>query len=230
MNKGYTYIDGKVVVSDDQGNQRQIDYYDNLEEVLVEENIIEELYQRLGFVNDLIAEHECDRKNRKPLFLIAFAILILAIVGIDKIAFNSSISFSTLFGVIGVGLPMTALFDYYLYCKHKEKTETLNRFEDEKEIIKLQIEQEKEKLHQLEENKTRNNEDLNNKSVNIDYREKLEKIREFIRSLKYHTNDYYELYEKGLLEEALGIKYGKEGLEVVKQFLDEQGPKLTRKK
>ena len=42
MNKGLTYIDGKVIVSDENGNHTQIDYYDNIGNVLVKENLIEE--------------------------------------------------------------------------------------------------------------------------------------------------------------------------------------------
>ena len=40
MNKGYTYIDGKVIISDENGNHTQSEYYDNLDKVLVQENVI----------------------------------------------------------------------------------------------------------------------------------------------------------------------------------------------
>ena len=41
MNKGYTYIDGMVIISDGNGNHTQSEYYDNLEKVLVQKNVIE---------------------------------------------------------------------------------------------------------------------------------------------------------------------------------------------
>ena len=38
MNKEYTYIDGKAIIKDENGNQTPTEYYDNLDEVLVQEN------------------------------------------------------------------------------------------------------------------------------------------------------------------------------------------------
>ena len=35
MNKGYTYIDGMVIISDGNANHTQSEYYDNLDKVLV---------------------------------------------------------------------------------------------------------------------------------------------------------------------------------------------------
>lgn len=40
MNKNYIYMDGKAIINDEMGNQTSIEYYDNLDQVLVKENII----------------------------------------------------------------------------------------------------------------------------------------------------------------------------------------------
>ena len=47
MNKEYTYINGKVIISDENGNKTQSEYYDNLDEVLVKENIIETMEDKI---------------------------------------------------------------------------------------------------------------------------------------------------------------------------------------
>ena len=43
MNKGYVCSDGKVVVIDELGKSKEMQYSDNLEEILITENIIEEV-------------------------------------------------------------------------------------------------------------------------------------------------------------------------------------------
>ena len=41
MNKEYTYFNGKAIIRNENGNQPPIEYYDNLDAVLVQENVIE---------------------------------------------------------------------------------------------------------------------------------------------------------------------------------------------
>ncbi len=43
MNKGYVYKDGKVLIIDENGKQKETEYYDNLDEILIKENLIEEM-------------------------------------------------------------------------------------------------------------------------------------------------------------------------------------------
>ena len=47
MNKEYTYIDGKVIVEDTEGNKKQVEYSDKLDEILVQENLIENMEDRI---------------------------------------------------------------------------------------------------------------------------------------------------------------------------------------
>lgn len=41
MNKEYVYIDIKVIISDENDKKTQSEYYDNLDKVLIQENLIE---------------------------------------------------------------------------------------------------------------------------------------------------------------------------------------------
>ena len=47
MNKNYIYMHGKAIINDEMGNQTSIEYYDNLDQVLVKENIIETMEKRI---------------------------------------------------------------------------------------------------------------------------------------------------------------------------------------
>ena len=43
MNREYTYVDDKVIIRDENGNQRVVEYCDNLNEILIQENLLEEI-------------------------------------------------------------------------------------------------------------------------------------------------------------------------------------------
>ena len=47
MNKEYIYIQGKVIVKDENGTQTSLEYYDNLDKVLIQENLIESMEDKI---------------------------------------------------------------------------------------------------------------------------------------------------------------------------------------
>lgn len=47
MNKSYIYLDGKVIIEDENNNKTLTEYYDNLDEVLIQENLIETMEKRI---------------------------------------------------------------------------------------------------------------------------------------------------------------------------------------
>ena len=53
MNVSYTYIDDKAIIFDENGNQVQVEYYDNLDEVLVQENIVETIENRINKLSNI---------------------------------------------------------------------------------------------------------------------------------------------------------------------------------
>lgn len=75
MNKSYIYIDGKAIVLDENSNHRVLEYQDNLDKILIQENIIETIKNK---INELEVESK-KKKHFIPTDLIAI-ILILLIV------------------------------------------------------------------------------------------------------------------------------------------------------
>lgn len=47
MNSSYTYINGKAIIFDENGNQVPINYYNNLDDVLVQENVVETIENKI---------------------------------------------------------------------------------------------------------------------------------------------------------------------------------------
>ena len=70
MNKEYTYIDGKVIISDENDNKTQSDYYDNLDEVLAQENLIETMEEKIQVLEKKIQLYKKITKN--VIFLLFF--------------------------------------------------------------------------------------------------------------------------------------------------------------
>lgn len=73
MNKEYTYIDGKVIVEDTEGNKRQVEYTDNLDEILVEENRIEMLDNKIKTLEEESMKYNNNSKYNKiyPWFVLS---------------------------------------------------------------------------------------------------------------------------------------------------------------
>lgn len=93
MNKEYIYIDGKVIVEDTEGNKRQVEYTDNLEEILVEENRIEVLEDKIRTLKEESREYNKHYKFNK-----IFPWLILGIF-----ALTPTLCFKVLFPMISGG-------------------------------------------------------------------------------------------------------------------------------
>ncbi len=71
MNKGYIIIDGKAITCDENGVREPIEYYDNLDQVLVEENVIEELEKKITNLEKELEQYPEVRKKYIPLYTYA---------------------------------------------------------------------------------------------------------------------------------------------------------------
>ena len=58
MNKGYTIKDSKAIITDTKGNLKEIEYYDRLDETLVQENIVEAMENVISKLNDYTSMQE----------------------------------------------------------------------------------------------------------------------------------------------------------------------------
>ena len=65
MNKEYTYLDGKVIVEDENGKKRVTEYSDKLDEILVQENLIEVMENKLSEVDKKIQNNDERLKRKK---------------------------------------------------------------------------------------------------------------------------------------------------------------------
>ena len=107
MNKEYIYKDGKALVIDENDNQRTVDYCDNLDDVLVQENLIETMEKEIKNLEKEISEIKKGSKFSKYLYIL-WPFLIFT--------FGPLITMTTLCNLFGVNqvltLPLLGTLDF----------------------------------------------------------------------------------------------------------------------
>ena len=243
MNVSYTYIDGKAIIFDENGNQVPVEYYDNLDDILIQENIVETIENR---INELSNIQILPKKRFIPLITIGVAIAILVAPLILSLISGSNlyityvdtilgkISFFKMIVIIcGVTAgPLALICDianhqiYNDFIKHNTAKFC------ELEFLTKQLVEEKKKLETLRKEKSKTKEDSNFRVVKVDDIEKLKQLKHYIElyySLGYDIEKLYKYLENGTLEEFLNNSYNTDDVELSKQFLEKNGPKLIKR-
>ena len=246
MNKGYTQIGDKVIISDENGVHTQSEYYDNLDKVLVQENIIEEMENRIQELKKESEEYPVIKKKHIPIFLytsiaamLAGPLFMWALTGtnpylesVDTIFGQVNYAFDlTVLGCIAC-LPLGSLFNIIDYSNYKDKVKKGNGINSELEFLKLQIEREKETLVSLQKNKTRVNKNAEYISKQVDDKQQLEALRSYLElyyDLGSNKEKYYRYYQQGKLDKKLQRHYNDENIDLAKDYFDKKGPTLVRK-
>ena len=249
MNKEYTYIDGKVIISDENGKQKPVEYYDNLDDVLVQENLIET-------IEDIIAELEkesklykkCNRKHYIPFILPTFALMTIIGVPIIFYCFTGTnpftISVDSIFGVVNQGvllgssfstvlLPFGALVEFDMYRQHKDSLKEEKGVNSTLEFLQKQLIEEKQALEDLKKEKKRDEENKEFRVVEVDDKQQLNTLKDYVElyfDLGYNAEKYLRYYQQGKLDKKLRKHYTDKGIEVAKEYLEEKRPTLVKKK
>lgn len=240
MNKEIIYVNGKCVIEDEERNRRVEDYTDKTEEILVTENIIETLEIDLeDNIDDLERCEKRVKSYKKDIIFNICTFLSMPIViqllfrelvgpnsfeimfpnsmlvpGFIKIFFSSVILF---FGSIFVS---TSIEDS---IRNKRKIEALK---SEKKAIEKSLKEENEYLQQLHEVKNNTVVEVEFFSKDVDDLEALRNIRsqiELYYDCGYNKNKYGRYFQNGTLERKLGKYYNERGIELVEEYLEEQG-------
>lgn len=245
MNKEYIYLDGKVIVEDEKDNKKLVEYSDNLEEILIQENLIEEMENR---IKELEKDLENNKENNKPYipFLVPTVILtfILArtvmapLLGLDVMVdtiFGTMNNSTLTIGVVAAfTLPVTISAEMFLYKQDKHNKRSRRADVAEYEFLKKQVVIQKQKLEELKQDKTKTTEISEFKVEKVDDLETLNALKSWLvlySNLGYNMDEYYKLYQDDKLEEHLKSKgYTEEACECAKEFVSEKAPTLVKRK
>ena len=256
MNKEYTYQDGKVRVIDESGKESSpIPYSENLNQILVQENTIEIIENKIAEISEEKREVTKDKKSALievfiPYTSVSAGLSIIplltkyCIVGGGKISAGvANETILKLFGDISINqllfLILGPIFAIYggiftlnfiaRYKKIKRKEKGL---EKQLDYLQKQTILEKNRLEQLKDT----NEEIwetntNYRIVKIDDSKTLEEIKNKLKlyyDLGYRIKRYSKLLERGKLEQKLRKYYSNEEVKIIRdRLLDEEGPALT---
>jgi len=250
MNKDYIYIDGILIVEDENFKKRIVDYTDNFEEVLKQENLIETMKSEKVDLKKKLDKCLEKKKDCKTDIKFSFILYVL---------FNAMIYFIyiKMFGTnpILIDTPRFGIIDYKIlhnvfltsiatlifgctsikeYLKYKKTIKKENAINSELEFLEKELEIEKEKLEELNDKKNVVWPTTGIKISEVNDKELLENLKkqlEFHYNIGYNSQKYYKYLENGILEEKLRDKnHTEEEIQSVIEYLEEKGPELKLKK
>ena len=249
MNKEYTYIDGKVILRDDNGNQTLTEYYDNLDDVLIQENLIETMENEIEKSNNKYLELSNETKGCKKTNLTKKVILPHAILTIIALFIPAILEL-----LIPVPLSSTIIpnfkvwltaFSFVLtqmlvtpmtlqnYSSYNESLKKKNGIQTELKHLNEQLMKEKQKLQSLIENKTKQKENKEFRVVKVNDLEQLKELRNniaFYYDLGYNQEKFYKYFERDNLDKKLNSYYTEEGVKEAKEYIESTAPQLVKKK
>lgn len=248
MNKEYIYKDGKALIIDENDNQKTVNYYDNLDEVLVQEDLIESMEEEIKKLEKETSQYKKESKfSRKfwvwyPFLLFTFAPLIMIPLLSNFFGVNGMIN-TSLFGTISrgtfLGLIATPLFaipgsllTLAIYSKEKGLEQEQKGKETQLEYLKRNLVEQKENLEELKSDKTSSKEVEGFYVSKVDNIEALKKLRNFLSfyyDLGYNEEKYFRYYQKGKLDSYLGKFVNDAGIQFANQYFEEKGPTLVKK-
>ena len=174
MNTNYIYYNGKATILDTNGNEKEIDYYDKLEEVLERENLIEVLENKnICLSNDISQINKDYKKSRKEYIdAVLWLLFPLIMYGLNLIFtyFFCDLHINTSLGTFNFGVlesiltsflttPVGVILASSNYKYRKTLQDKINKKENDIKKIKKQITLQKKELEELKKDKTNSIED-----------------------------------------------------------------------
>ena len=247
MNKEYVYSNGKVLVRDEIDNTKIMNYSDNIDEVLVQENIIEELEKRKQKLEKNM-RYFVKKPSITKSFLSAIMmtlIFLISVFGISRFFGMNEIMTNSVFGLITEetfmlisGASIVLILSSWLFLasywtqKTEYKTQKGEKVELEFINALLKIEQEKlENLRKIAKEQVMNQpiEDLTVSKVDLG---KLKLLRDwlwFYKELGSNEDKYLKYYEKGTLLEKLNKSgFSQSEIDFAKMYIEEENKKLIK--
>lgn len=249
LNNEYVYKDGKALIIDENDNQKTVDYYDNLDEVLIQEDLIEKMEEEIKKLEKENSNYKKGSKfSRKfwvwyPFLLFTFAPLIMfpllskffVVKGMIDTSLFGTISRGTLLGLIGTPLFAIpgSLLTLATYLNEKKLEKEQKGKEMQLEYLKINLVKQKETLEELKADKTNSKEKEDFYISKVDNIETLKKLRNFLSfyyNLGYNEEKYFRYYQKGKLDSYLGKFVNDVGIQFANQHFEEKEPTLVKRR
>ena len=231
MNKEYAYVDGKVIVSDENGKLVQKEYKENIDKILVQENVVEKIENDIKELEEKVSKFKKEKLIKFPAFTLLFLLFAggMAYMCLKGIPFSMYAMIylalsSSLLTCCGVILDRVLIFD---------PMKKLQGDISELEYLKGMLQDQKEVLNEMQKEAILNKDKVEDvKGIKVADKQiiaALENEEYLYYDAGLNLKKYYLLYKKGKLAEKLAKYYNQEGIELVTEFVKENGPRLVRK-
>lgn len=241
MNKEYMYVDGKVVILNENGMKTPIVYCDNIEDILITENLIEELEKKVDENQkkiERINSYNCSKINIiMPVLLFSIGSIVIPIFLTPLFGTNEIVE--TIFGTMHlstlISTVLTPVFSFFgvmeslsLNLRDKNFKKEKKGYEGEIEFLLKELNSKKERLCKLqnEKNKTKESEFSKNsfsKKINDkDQLELLKTLSSFYYNCGVNEKRYLKYKENGTLKQELAKEQHDEfGVSLIENYLNE---------
>lgn len=239
MNKECVYVDEKIVVSDENGNNRIIQNSDKINEILVQENVVEVIEEKTLELKEKLIQNKVSKHFIPEYFLTTICGLIISGL-VFKYVYKLNIltdpmigPFNAIFLMGGILIPTFSLFDIFGYFDYKQKKKENHGDILEYNYLSKKLEQEKSKLEELKKEQVIINNPQEFKVEKVDDLERLRELRNKLslyNSLGYNMDKYYRYYQAGRLEEKLGGQYDESSISEIREYFETKDSCPVKKK
>lgn len=239
MNKECVYVDEKVVVSDENGNNRIIENSDKINEILVQENVVEVIKDKIEELKEKLIQNKVSKHFIPENLVTTICGLIISDL-LFKYVFKVNIltdliigPFNAIFLMGGILIPAFSLFDVLNYFVYKQMKKEKQGDILEYNYLSKKLEQEKSKLEELKKEQVIISDPQEFKVEKVDDLERLKELRNKLslyNSLGYNMNKYYRYYQAGKLEKKLSRQYDESSISEIKEYFETKDSSLVKKK
>lgn len=234
MNKEYNYVEGNIIVKNENGKERVLNYQDNIDKILVKENIIEKIQYDIGVYNYALGVNEVTKylKYNKNKYFLNF-LLPTVIVPTIFACLNAGTFFVTIGTVIAV--LQGAMLTICDIAKSKELENHINALKIIIEKDEKMLAEETKKLDELKKDNTKeiNNQlktDIQFKQSNETEMSNLSKLQQLYYVTGYDLKYLCKLDNKGTLDEFLHNEYNDNEIQIIREIVEKEGPVLVKTK
>lgn len=245
MKQGYEYKDGRVIVYDDIVKPTEIEYQDNIQDILNKENEIEFLESELKTLEvthqeleEIVNYEDISNSILRYFMNVIITIMTLPIVGTLLSKYNLTELINLLGGVKGYLLTLTPIIALGLSPFTIKKCNEINYYKKEKNSLESQIEYIKTSLKlreieltKLKSIKDKTNEPINNETKILDFNniKQTKAIIKLIEDAGFEEKKYLEYLKKGILREKLSKYYEENEIKVIEHYIGRKAKSLSKK-
>ena len=246
MNMEYYHNYKIVKVRDENGNEREIEYTDNIKDILTCENVIEQAGVELSKIQKWLNNHEPEITNN--LFFKTMPIYMPIVVGgityaVSPLVVGDNNDLKSIFVVSSV-FGMTVISGMYSiinsFGNKVGNIVSTKEYSGKKAELYAMMEIFKDSIERLE--KLCNNKktsvgdsyksnDIVLEKLNPDFtQEWLEYYEYLFNSIGYNERKYIKYYNKGILDSKLSKKYVEDDVELAKKYIEDRVKVLKKEK